>query len=147
MIKPQKQHRGKEDEQNNHPSPLGSTQHTSFDIHFNKIAGQIHQPSRRQNLGYVIECTLPSDKLGLFFIGQFTHVHAVAGNIVSGPTEGNNGQQSNGYAEEMRKVQRKSYQPEGDSRNQLGRNNKEFLRAEQFQEGTPQRFQRPWKKN
>ena len=147
MIDSQKNHGYGKNQQDNHPSPFVGSQQSGICIQFDKIPSQVYQTTRCQNLCYVIKGSLPANKLCLVFIGQFTHIHSVASDVVSSSAKSNNGQQRNGNTEKMGQVQRKSYQPESNSCNQLSNNHKKFLCPEKFKKRTPQWLQCPGQKN
>ena len=147
MIDSQKNHGYGKNQQDNHPGSFVGCQQSGICIQFDKIPSQVHQTTCCQNLCYVIKSSLPTNKPCLVFIGQLTHIYSVAGDVVSSSAKSNNGQQRNGDTEKMGQVQRKSYQPESNSRNQLSYNHKKFLCPEKFQKRTPQWFQCPGQKN
>ena len=107
-----------------------------------QLSGQVHQSARGHYLRDVVEGPLPADVGRLLLLVQFTHVDTVAGNVVCGSAETDDAQQRDGDDEELRQTQGKRYAAKGDTRHQLSGNNPKLLGAKQFEERTPQRFQR-----
>ena len=87
----------------------------------------INQSTGCYNFGDIIKSSLPADIFSLIGSRKFAHIHSVACNIMSSTAESNHCQQSNSYAEEVRKIQRKSHQSKRDTGNQLSETRKNFF--------------------
>ena len=112
---------------------VNSARHEMLD----ELARAEHQTARRHDFGNIIECALPADVGRLLPFVQLAHIHAVAGDVVRGAAETDDGEEGDGNGEEIGQAQGERHQPEGDARDHLREHHPKLLGLEQFEERAP----------
>ena len=143
MIEGQQNHRGSQYAHNQHPGILIGCPAVLARIRIvlNQVTSHIYQTACCHNFGNIVEGALPSNISRLLFLVQFAHVNAIAGNVVGGTAKSDDSQKRNGNDKEIGQAQRECHSAKGNTRHELRCHYPKLLRAEEFKERTPKRFE------